>query len=91
VRFALDVDRPLFAFANMWVTFNGEGGSKSKHPPSPHITERGSRFDPSPPPSRSAMPGCAHGGMNEGLAMPGDGLRIVMRGADKRRWRRSGA
>jgi putative SOS response-associated peptidase YedK len=36
VRFALNDDRPLFAFASIWTTFNGERGTKSKPIPGPH-------------------------------------------------------
>ena len=36
VRFALDEDRPLFAFAGIWTTFNGDRGTKSKPVPGPH-------------------------------------------------------
>ena len=31
--FALNDDRPLFAFAGIWTTFNGERGTKSKPVP----------------------------------------------------------
>ena len=55
VWFALNDDRPLFAFAGIWTTFNGDRGTKSKPVPGPHqvygfsddITERGGRADPS--------------------------------------------
>jgi putative SOS response-associated peptidase YedK len=36
VRFALNDDRPLFAFAGIWTTFNGDRGTKSKPVPGPH-------------------------------------------------------
>ena len=36
VWFALNDDRPLFAFAGMWTTFNGDRGTKSKPVPGPH-------------------------------------------------------
>jgi putative SOS response-associated peptidase YedK len=36
VWFALDENRPLFAFAGIWTTFNGERGTKSKPIPGPH-------------------------------------------------------
>jgi len=29
-------DRPLFAFAGIWTTFNGDRGTKSKPVPGPH-------------------------------------------------------
>jgi putative SOS response-associated peptidase YedK len=34
--FALNEDRPLFAFACIWTTFNGDRGTKSKPIPGPH-------------------------------------------------------
>jgi putative SOS response-associated peptidase YedK len=34
--FALNDDRPLFAFAGIWTTFNGDRGTKSKPVPGPH-------------------------------------------------------
>ena len=36
VWFALNDDRPLFAFAGIWATFNGDRGTKSKPIPGPH-------------------------------------------------------
>jgi putative SOS response-associated peptidase YedK len=36
VWFALSEDRPLFAFAGMWTTFNGDRGTRSKPVPGPH-------------------------------------------------------
>jgi putative SOS response-associated peptidase YedK len=36
VWFALNEDRPLFAFAGIWTTFNGDCGTKSKPVPGPH-------------------------------------------------------
>jgi putative SOS response-associated peptidase YedK len=36
VWFALGNDRPLFAFAGIWTTFNGDRGTKSKPIPGPH-------------------------------------------------------
>jgi len=36
VWFALSEDRPLFAFAGIWTTFNGDRGTKSKPIPGPH-------------------------------------------------------
>jgi putative SOS response-associated peptidase YedK len=33
VWFALDEQRPLFAFAGVWTTFNGDRGTKSKPVP----------------------------------------------------------
>jgi putative SOS response-associated peptidase YedK len=36
VWFALNEDRPLFSFAGIWTTFNGDRGTKSKPVPGPH-------------------------------------------------------
>jgi hypothetical protein len=36
VWFALDDDRPLFAFAGIWADFKGDRGTKSKPIPGPH-------------------------------------------------------
>ncbi|MCK1617425.1 SOS response-associated peptidase family protein [Bradyrhizobium sp. 159] len=36
VWFALADERPLFAFAGVWTTFNGDRGTKSKPIPGPH-------------------------------------------------------
>src|SRR3954469_12073070 len=36
VWFALNEDRPLFAFAGIWTTFNGDRGTKSKPVRGPH-------------------------------------------------------
>ena len=36
VWFALDESRPLFAFAGIWTTYNGDRGTKSKPIPGPH-------------------------------------------------------
>jgi len=33
VWFALDDNRPLFSFAGIWTTFNGDRGTKSKPVP----------------------------------------------------------
>jgi putative SOS response-associated peptidase YedK len=34
--FALDESRPLFCFAGIWTTYNGDRGTKSKPIPGPH-------------------------------------------------------
>ena len=55
VWFALNDDRPLFAFAGIWTEFKGDRGTKSKPIPGPasglrfshHVAERGGRTDPS--------------------------------------------
>jgi putative SOS response-associated peptidase YedK len=36
VCFALNEDRPLFAFGGIWTTFNGNHGTKSKPIPGQH-------------------------------------------------------
>src|SRR5262245_30763946 len=36
VWFALNENRPLFAFAGIWTTFSGNRGTKSKPIPGPH-------------------------------------------------------
>ena len=35
--FALNEDRPLFAFAGIWTEFRGDRGAKSKPIPGPHL------------------------------------------------------
>jgi len=55
VWFALNEDRPLFAFGGIWTEFKGDRGTKSKPIPGPQsglwlpddIAERGRRADPS--------------------------------------------
>jgi putative SOS response-associated peptidase YedK len=37
VWFALNDDRPLFAFAGIWTEFRGDRGTKSKAIPGPHL------------------------------------------------------
>ena len=37
VWFALDEQRPLFAFAGIWTTFKGERGTKAKPVAGPHL------------------------------------------------------
>jgi putative SOS response-associated peptidase YedK len=37
VWFAINEDRPLFAFAGIWTEFKGDGGTKSKPVPGPHL------------------------------------------------------
>jgi putative SOS response-associated peptidase YedK len=37
VWFALDDDRPLTAFADIWTEFKGDRGTKSKPIPGPHL------------------------------------------------------
>jgi hypothetical protein len=51
VWFALNGDRPLFAFAGIWTEFKGDRRNKSKPVPGPHlpdaVNERGGRANPS--------------------------------------------
>jgi hypothetical protein len=55
VWFALNDDRPLFAFAGIWTEFKGDRATKSKPIPRPSpdlrfpddVAERGGRADPS--------------------------------------------
>jgi hypothetical protein len=49
VWFALNDDRPLFAFAGIWTTFNGDRGTKSKPIPGPHQVHSLSRIVSSQP------------------------------------------
>ena len=37
VWFALNEERPPFAFAGIWTRFNGDRGTKSKPTPGPHL------------------------------------------------------
>jgi len=37
VWFALNEDRPLFAFGDLWTEFKGDRGTKSKPIPGPHL------------------------------------------------------
>jgi putative SOS response-associated peptidase YedK len=37
VWFALSEDRPLFAFAGLWTTYQGDRGTKAKPVPGPHL------------------------------------------------------
>ena len=37
LRFALNDDRPLFAFGGLWTEFKGDRGTKSKPIPGPHL------------------------------------------------------
>jgi putative SOS response-associated peptidase YedK len=46
VWFALNVDRPLFAFAGIWTEFRGDRVTKSKPVPDPHLVYRFLRTAP---------------------------------------------
>jgi putative SOS response-associated peptidase YedK len=46
VWFALNEERPLFAFAGIWTEFKGDRGKKSKPVPGPHHLFRGVDVDP---------------------------------------------
>jgi putative SOS response-associated peptidase YedK len=58
VWFALDDDRPLFAFAGIWITFNSDRGTKSKPVPGPHQVYVFSRHRLTPWSSRSTRMAC---------------------------------
>jgi hypothetical protein len=45
VWFALNDDRPLFAFAGIWADFKGDRGTKSKTILRPHLDYRGAKPD----------------------------------------------
>jgi putative SOS response-associated peptidase YedK len=97
VWFALNGDRPLFAFAGIWTEFRGDRGTKSKPVPGPHLaygiltTAPNAIVEPIHP---KAMPvilttddlDASAVGRSQGAAaapLADDKLLIVARGADK--------
>jgi hypothetical protein len=49
VWFALNEDRPLFAFAGIWTTFNGDRGTKLKRSEAGAACVRDAGVEPGPP------------------------------------------
>jgi putative SOS response-associated peptidase YedK len=98
VWFALNDDRPLFAFAGIWIEFRGDRGTKSKPIPGPHLvygfltTEPNAVVEPIHPKASDLDHGrgarrldarAMARGDGVAAATAGDARKIVMRGADK--------
>jgi putative SOS response-associated peptidase YedK len=80
VWFALNDDRPLFAFGGLWTEFKGDRGTKSKPIPGPHLVYG---FLTTP----EECDVCMRAPRDEAKALqrllPDADLMIVARGADK--------
>jgi hypothetical protein len=86
VWFALNEDRPLFAFGGLWTTFNGDRGTKSKPVPGPHqvygflTTAPNAIVEPIHP---KAMPHDVEGNGLVGVAATAFHFKIAVAGIDR--------